>query len=189
MSPTSHASQSRHRDALRAQAEEITARVRTLTAGMNDAQLRWTPPDGGWSVGQVLEHLCIADDMYLERMRALVARPDAPRAAPDAEWRPTLAGRFLVRALERPRKLPAPRMWTPLAPRPGVAAAYAARLDELLALLDRGAALDWRRVRTSSPVSRLIRLNLGDCFTLLAVHGRRHLGQMERVAARPGFPA
>lgn len=187
----SHAvEQERHRAALRTQIQDTARRVRALAGRMDDSRLHWYPPGGGWSMGQVLEHLCVSDEDYLVRLRDLVARPDAPRAAPGAEWRPSLMGRFLVSSLERPRKLPAPRRWIPpLMPRPDVLEAYLARQDELLGLLDRGGALDWRRVRTSSPVSPLIRLNLGDCFTLLAVHGRRHLGQMERLAARPDFPA
>jgi len=187
----SHAvEQERHRAALRTQIEDTAARVRALAGRMDDTSLHWYPPGGGWSVGQVLEHLVVADEDYLARLRTLVARPDAPRATPGAEWRPSLMGRFLANALERPRRLPAPKRWVPpLAPRPRVLDEYLARQQELLSLLDQGAALDWRRVRTSSPISPLIRLNLGDCFTLLAVHGRRHLGQMERLAARPDFPA
>jgi hypothetical protein len=36
--------------------------------------------------------------------------------------------------------------------------------------------------------SRLIRLNLGDCFMVGVAHARRHLGQIERIRAQPGFP-
>jgi hypothetical protein len=36
------------------------------------------------------------------------------------------------------------------------------------------------KVRTHSPVRALIRLNLGDCHTILAVHAERHLEHIRR---------
>jgi hypothetical protein len=48
--------------------------------------------------------------------------------------------------------------------------------------------VDLVAARLSSPASRLIRMNLGDAFRILVVHGRRHLGQIERVLARDAFP-
>jgi hypothetical protein len=52
----------------------------------------------------------------------------------------------------------------------------------------RAATLDWRRTRTTSPISPLIRLNLGDCFTILVVHAQRHLGQIDRLRGRSDYP-
>jgi hypothetical protein len=39
----------------------------------------------------------------------------------------------------------------------------------------------------SSPVSPLIRLNLGDAFRVLVVHCHRHLGQVERTRRAVGM--
>jgi hypothetical protein len=55
-------------------------------------------------------------------------------------------------------------------------------------LIERARPLEWRRLRIASPLSRLIRLNLGDCFMVGVAHARRHLGQIERIRAQPGFP-
>jgi hypothetical protein len=172
--------------------EQIGERARHLTAQLSVAQLAWTPPDGGWSVGQVLEHLLISDRSYVVRMRPLIEAAKA-RGAPTtpAAWRPTLAGRLLIRSLspEATRKLPAPKIYRPgPSPRPGVVGEYLRSLDDLASLMRAARGLDLGRLRMSSPVSRLLRLHVGDGFAIMVVHAQRHLGQIERLLKRPGFP-
>jgi hypothetical protein len=165
-------------------------RVGELAGRLSRAQLDWSPPSGGWSMGQVLEHLCIANDSYLDRVRATLG--SAPRLQPGADpaWRPSIMGGWLARSLAPgSRRLPAPRMYRP-APhaRPGVLEAFLHGQRELVELVDVAAGVDLRRGGLSSPVSRLIRLNLGDCFAIPIVHEQRHFGQLQRIRAHPAFP-
>ena len=48
--------------------------------------------------------------------------------------------------------------------------------------------IDLRRNKVTSPVSKLIRINLGDALLILVVHSQRHLQQIARVRAHPDFP-
>ena len=173
------------------------ARIARAAGGLSPQQLQWRPPEGGWGVGDVLEHLVASSDDYLARLRLLVReRGRGSRAAAGApgsgahDWRPSLMGGFLARSLRAPRKLPAPKVWRP-ARQPGADALerFLARERELADLLGASLALDWRRTRLSSPVSRLIRLNLGDAFEIAAAHVTRHAGQVERVRQHASFPA
>ena len=170
--------------------ERIDAEARRLTAGLSEAQLRWNPPDGGWSIAQVFAHLVQANASYFDRMREAIAA--GPRREADATWRPTLFGGLLYRSLEpsNRRGAPSPKIWRPASHPP------ADTLDNFLAgqatlagLIRDAADIDLVRTRLSSPVSRLVRINLGDAIRVLVVHDWRHLGQVERVLARPGFPA
>lgn len=175
---------------LRRDAEAVTSRAVALAENLDERQFNWKPPDGGWSAGQVFEHLVIVDGSYLERIRSIVHQAGARRATPHAVWRPSLAGGLLVQSLRSPRKLPAPRMFRPAPqPRAHVVDAFMLRQRELVELLDASAGLDWRHCRTSSPITPLIRLNLGDCFTVIVVHAQRHLGQIERLQSHTGLPA
>ena len=180
--------QETYRRSLVADSAENARRLRELGRGLDDETLHRCPPAGGWSMGEVFEHLCIADDSYLERIRSLLARPDTARAPLGAvDWRPTFAGKLLADGLRGARRLPAPRIYRPgPTPRAGVVGEYLKRLAELDRMLDDAARLEWRRVRIGSPVLGLIRMNLGDCFTILVVHARRHIGQIERIGAAIG---
>ena len=170
--------------ALRARTEALRDRVAGITRPLYPEQLLRRPPDGGWSVGHVLEHLCVTSELYEPPVRALLrtARPDA--AAPLREWKPTLLGGFMVRTFEKPAKLPTPRSMVPAAtPRGGVVEAFLVHLDTQARLLDEASGLDWRRLRMASPAVPvpLKVFNLGDVFFILVAHAERHARQMERV--------
>jgi hypothetical protein len=137
-------------------------------------------------VGEVLEHLCVADEQYRKPLATLVAsaRPDA--GAPARDWKPSFFGKLIAGALARPAKMKSPGRFKPGgSPRNGVLEDFLARDTHLITMMDDTASLDWRRLRLASPALALpiIRLNLGDVFHIHVVHVRRHLGQMERVVS------
>jgi len=125
--------QSEYADLLRAELVATDAKLQAAAGALGNRGLTWSPPGGGWSIGQVLEHLVVAADSYLRPMRRLI--------------------------------------------------------DEALAATGAGGDSVWRPSLLSSPISRLIRLNLGDCFAILVAHARRHLGQIERIKTHAEFPA
>jgi hypothetical protein len=153
-------------------------------------QMSWRPPAGGWTLAQVIEHIVIAADSYLTPIRRLIFRPGAPVTHPDrAEWAPTWTGAKLVNALRSARRLPTPRIHrVDGEPRPDIVRAFLGRQETTVTLMRAAADLDWNRLRFRSPVTWLIRLNLGDGFTVIVVHAQRHAQQMERIRDLPLFP-
>lgn len=183
---------------LAAELAAADARIARAATGLGPLQLQWRPPEGGWGIGDVLEHLVASNEDYLVRLRVLVAEgargtgasvaANRPRGGADG-WRPSLMGGFLARSLRAPRKLPAPKIWRPAsAPRADALERFLAGEREVARLLRDSLDLDWRRTRLASPVSRLVRLNLGDAFEVIAAHSSRHAGQIERLRARADFP-
>lgn len=176
---------------LEERAREVRASIATIAQLRDELsylQLGWRPPDGGWSIAQVFEHLMISDVSYLDRMREMVdhgKRGDTP-------WKPTFGGGLLIRAVSpaQKRKSQAPRIYRPPAePRANVVEAYLALRTNFLELIERADGVDLRRNRMVSPVTPLIRPNLGDAIMVLTVHTQRHLQQIERIRAQPAFPA
>jgi hypothetical protein len=163
--------------------------IAELARSLNPEQLVRRPPAGGWSVGEVLEHLCVAEEAYVPLVAEVLgrARPDA--GAPLREWKPSFVGGILTRSLERPRRLPAPKKIRPGAsPRGGVVEKFLAQQSALVTRLDAAAGYDWRALTLNSPlvpsfVRPLARMNLGDVFSVSVVHVERHTRQMERAIA------
>ncbi len=181
--------QTDHAVSLIVAAKTLDVRAKSIRDAADATELAWRPPTGGWSVGEVFEHLCVANDSYLVMLRHVLASPPAgdDRAHAQRMWRPSLAGRLLVASVTSPRKVPAPKMWRPEpVARPYVIDAFRERQAELVKLIERSLAFDWMRVRLSSPVSLLIRMNVGDAFTILVRHAERHFAQIDRVRALMG---
>lgn len=166
----------------------LDERARAVATTMDADAFDWTPGDGAWSVGQIFEHLCAANDSYLVVLRTLI--PTAASTHRDADaivWRPTLVGRMLAHAMDSPRKLPSPKRWRPApAPRANVVDAFLERQREIVALIERSRAHEWMRLRLASPVSPLLHMNAGDAFTILVRHAERHFRQMDARRAAYG---
>jgi len=180
-------SQTEHARNLIASMHALDARALELQRIADTSAFEWQPPEGGWSAGQVLEHLCVANDSYLVGLRRVLGTVSATSRgdATDRVWRPSFAGRLLARSMESPRKLPAPKRWRPAPePRPNVIGEFLTRQREIEQLIESSMARDWRRLRLASPVSGLIRMNVGDAFTVLVRHAERHFRQIDgRLAA------
>ena len=163
----------------------LEPRARALVSGLTPAQLRATPPGGGWSVSQVLEHLCLGNEAYLGPLEAAIARARR-REGVARPHRPSFFGGLLARAVAESstRRLPTSPKMRPLIAREGVLEfflATLARIGELAREAD-GADLCtgmW------SPIAP-IRLNVGDAFLVLVAHSERHLGQAERARRSAG---
>ncbi len=156
---------------------------------LDGEQLSWRPPDATWGIGQLVEHLCVANESFLNLLRPRIYARGAPHAEQgSAVWEPSLAGWMWVAGLRSKRRLPAPQIYRVDTPREGVLDAFLDRQQMIMTFLRATAALDWSRLRLSSPLNKLIRINLGDAFMIMTVHAQRHIKQMERVRDLPEFP-
>lgn len=143
-------------------------------------------PDGGWSMRAVLEHMALTNEGYLGPMTGLADTLRRSGRVAD-HWRPTFAGRWLVRSLEMSLPLPAPRAIQPgPSPRSNVLEAVVASHTAVSALVQRVADTDWRSARMVSPFSSLVRPNFGDAALAVLRHSERHTAQIEQLVRTLG---
>jgi len=170
--------------------EEIDAEARDLLTGLTPFQLRWVPPDGGWSMGLVFEHLITGGKLYNDLLTDVV-KDARTRGLTNGgrSWKPSLMGKFLTKAMRSPRKFSTFKVFTPS---DGVGDRLLERFLEvqarLSALIGESEGLDLTRVRMRSPASPLVRFNLGDCYAILIDHAIRHLRQARRLKDHARFP-
>jgi hypothetical protein len=170
--------------------EQSIADIKRDVVPLQYLQIGWRPPDGGWSIAQVMEHLIITEESYLaEFARVLAEKPKAPN---NDVWQPSLIGGFLIRSQmpDSKKKVTTPRGWRPPAePRADVVDEYIKVRQRLIEAMRAADGYNLRRTKLSSPAAKFVRLNIGDAFMTLVVHTQRHLKQIERIRAQPGFPA
>lgn len=177
--------------ALVEQAASNDAEARRLAGDLSLAQLRWRPPEGGWGVGDCLEHLVTTAGQYRAEIAPALTRAHAGNGGETyfGGWRSTLSGRFVLWGLRSSLKLPAPRRFRPPPEaRPDALDRFLDSQRDTVELMRSADGLDLGGVRLSSPIASLARLNLGEAFEVLQVHAARHLGQARRVRERDGFP-
>lgn len=176
-----------HLNELYHQIDPIKDHARQVAESLAVIQLRWRPEPKSWGVGDCLEHLCITAESYYDRMDRAIAI--AAKTGASAKWRPTFLGRILIKAVTTSRRMKRPSVFKPpVDANADVLARFLRLQDRLAELMLAADGLDLNRVKVSSPVSRFLGLNLGDCFIILVLHAKRHLRQAARVAESRRMP-
>jgi hypothetical protein len=154
-----------------------------LARGLSAEQLNWRPAPEAWSVGQCLEHLHHANEVYLPPIeKALNGRSPSPVQDITPGW----LGRWFIRGYIDPstQKTPhrAPRKIAP-APRvdPSVLDRFLRSNDAARDLVRRASAYDVNRIRFVNPFVPILRFTVGTGLEIVWKHQRRHLLQAERV--------
>jgi len=176
---------------LAADLDAADARAIALAAGLTVAQLNWRSRPGAWSVGQCLEHLSIANEVYVEPMAASLG---VPATGPVDEITPGWLGRWFIRTYIEPdtqkKRARAPNKIEPVAKE-----IDSSILDRFIAsnagvrdIITRARRHDINRVRFRNPFVPLIRFSVGTGLQVIARHNHRHLLQAERVRHLSEFP-
>ena len=172
---------------LRAEAIATRERIAAMTRPLDPARLAEHPEPTGWSVGEVLEHLLVADERYEAPLTAMLRSARRDAAAPAREWTPSFIGGLIASSLLKPRKLKSPKVFRPgPTPRNGAVEALVSREIRFVQAMDDAANLDWRALRIASPALPrwAPKMNLGDGFRIHVVHLTRHARQIERLVAQ-----
>lgn len=170
----------------------VRSHARATMAGLTPAQVEWKPGPAAWSIGQCLEHLVVTHELYEPKIPALMEQARAGGRPPVFDqWGTTWFGRLLARSVTPgSRRVRTSAVFSPAPhPRPAVLEALLGKFDDLERWIRNADGLDLSRIKVSSPVSRLLRYNLGEAFHIVVVHAERHLQQADRVKLAPGFPA
>jgi hypothetical protein len=173
-------------EAIRAQLQAVSERVRGLEREFPPEALRTPPRPASWSAADNLVHLTLASRALVPRMENTLGKLEAAGRRTSGESHPDVLGRAYAWLLEPPvhLKVSAPR---PFVPPAGTAAedavpAFLAEQEKIQALVDRAVGLDLASRKVPSPVSRYLRYNVCAVFHVLAAHQRRHLWQARRAA-------
>lgn len=174
------------------QLETIKREGAALAAGLSDAQFNWRPAPGRWSIAQNLNHLNVGDLQVLPAFDRAIEQGRSRGKLSAGPFRYGWFSRMVIASMEPPPRM---RMKTPLKGSAGEDHRSAIVLPEFVRVRDllaervrQSDGLDLAKIRTISPVNRLIRLPLGAYFAFILAHNRRHLWQGREVRSRPDFP-
>lgn len=169
------------------------ARAIAVARPLTPEQLNWKPAPEQWSVGQCLEHLAIANELYRPPIADALA--GAPSGAAAGEITPGWFGRWFIRNYIAPspqtRRARAPQKIAPVLSRvePSILDRFLNGNRDMRELVARAQGYDVNRLRFKNPFVPLIRFTVGTGFEITSQHEQRHLLQAERIRQAPGFPS
>jgi hypothetical protein len=175
---------------LGAELDAADARAAALAGGLDERQLNWKPSPASWSVGQCLEHLRVANRVYVDAMASALTDREAGEVV--QQITPGPFGRWFIRNYIEPspgmRRSRAPKKIAP------VSRVGGSILDEFLAsnreareFIARARHHNVNRIRFRNPFVPLVRFTVGTGLEILSRHQSRHLLQAEHIRGSAGF--
>ena len=173
--------------------EKLSSRVRqTITAAkqlaaLPDAQLQQKPHPKAWNALECLAHLNHYGDFYHPEIRRRIetSKHKTPQATYTSSW---LGNKFAAGMKPGPKtrkvktfKNANPINFTTPADR-SVINTFLNQQQEMLDLLELAKTVDLTRTKTSTSISRFLKLRLADTFRTMVYHDWRHVEQARRAA-------
>ena len=173
--------------------EELDAADRDaneVSAGLSEPHGTWRPSPGAWSIAECLDHLAVANRVYLAPLVQAAAKGRAQGRMRRGAARPGIIGSWFAKSLEPPVRLKTknPRLSTPRTS-PPLASSLSAFLESQERVRDfirANADLDFSSIRFINPFVRALRFSLATGLHVITAHDRRHLWQAWNVRQASG---
>jgi len=171
--------------------QENIERAKKSFSHLSDIQLNWKPHPDSWSVGECLSHLVNSNDLYLDKIENIL-NSFPTGSEKDFPYEQSFLGKLIAKGVD-PSNLKKARTFKEFFPdksdvQKNIIDEYVKSSEKLIELVCKMQHLDLKKIKLSSPVNIIIRLNLGDPLIIIPKHDERHLNQAERVMSQKGFP-
>ena len=159
--------------------------AKAVADGLAGPQGTWRPSPGAWSVAECLDHLAVANRVYLSPIVEAAAEGRAKGRLRRGPALPGSIGRWFANYLEPPVRMKTknpsvstPRTSPPLA---DSLAAFLVSQDRVRDFIRTNSDLDLAGIRFVNPFVRGLRFSLATGLHVITAHDRRHLWQAWNV--------
>lgn len=170
------------------QFEAIQVWADKLKSDLTEEKFNQKPASGGWSVGECLQHINITAEQYIPRIDICINIAREKKLFTDEKFKARFIQNKLISSLEPPykRKIKTFKAFEPASELEMHATfdSFKKFNDQIINFVNESNGINLRKAVLVSPVSKLVRLKLGEAYLLLATHTRRHLWQAEQVIKR-----
>jgi hypothetical protein len=152
---------------------------------LTPAQRRQRPANGGWSVGECLQHLNFYGDFYLPEMRRAMQKSNLP---PTPQYQSGWLGKKFIESIKMKPDGSISKMKSPKKANPihievadNIVEQFIAQQRDYLQLLDEAQNAHFAKVRVGISIATWLKVSLGDALQFTIYHNQRHLHQALRV--------
>jgi hypothetical protein len=153
---------------------------------LNEEDLVWKPAPDQWSIAECLKHIIIANSIYIKDIEKRLQTAEVKTI--EYPIRFSITGRLFLYAID-PKykwKVPAPKIFKPsnentVEDGKETVQDFLNLQEQIMSVAVKACAYDHQHVPTYSPLSKLLRFNVGEQLYIMMRHTLRHLNQAKRV--------
>ena len=164
--------------------------VKTLSS-LSENQFNWKQHPDAWSVGECISHLINTNNLYLTKIEKNLALSSSA-SEKEFLYKQSFMGKLIAKGVD-PANLRKTKTFKVFFPdmsdvQINIIDEYVKSSEMLIELAGKMKHIDLQKIKLSSPVNILIRLNLGDPLIIIPKHDERHLNKAGRVMSQKEFP-
>jgi len=158
---------------------------------LSENQFNWKPQADKWSVGECISHLVNSNRLYFDKIEKILSSASfgEEKVYP---YKQSLMGKLIAKGVDpaNVRRTKTFKVFFPASSniQKNIIDEYVNSAKKFIEFAQKMHSLNLRKYKLSSPVNRLIRLNLGYPLIIIPLHDERHLKQAERVMNQKEFP-
>ncbi len=152
-------------------------------------QINWRPADSQWSIGECFEHLLRTNVKYIP----VYEKHKLPeRRNNNNVYKQSILGKLIMKTVmpDFKRKTKTPVLFNPIGSeiKENIVSDFIKQNNEIIELAKK---IDPSKLKEkiTSPISKLVKYNIGDSLLIVAYHNLRHLHQAKRVMLNEKFAA
>lgn len=158
---------------------------------LSENQLNWKPSLENWSVGECINHLLTTNKQYLAKIEKII-NLSPTLSEKNYLYSQSFMGKMITKAVD-PANIKKFKTFKVFLPdkstvRKTIVKDYVNSSTKFIEHINKIRYLDLKKIKLSSPVNILIRLNLGDVLIIIPKHDERHLNQANRLMKIENFP-
>ncbi|MCE1188571.1 MAG: DinB family protein [Ignavibacteria bacterium] len=172
----------------------LTTYVNEHLLSLSVNQINWKPDSKHWSVAECLDHLLTSNTLYFpiieKAFYTLKAKPEFQDQGEPFQY--TLTGNMMIKMVrpDNKKKVQAPAQFLPSQPQYDlkIVQNFLNHHQKLLSFIEQYKGMNLNKVKVFSPVNRIFKFNVGDCFAMMIYHEERHVQQLAHLMEFSDYP-
>lgn len=149
-------------------------------------ELNWRMAQDTWSILECIEHLNLYGDFYIPEISKRIKESNKQ---PEPVFKSGFLGNYFAKMMLPPEKLNKMNTFKDKNPLGSnldktTIEKFLLQQEQILELLDKSRKVNLGKTKTTTSISKLIKLKLGDTFRVLIYHNERHIVQANKVLDR-----
>jgi len=160
-------------------------------SGLSESQINWKPFEERWSIGECIKHLVITHRLYYSKIKELQPLfEDSGEGS--LKFKHTFSGRMILKYVD-PNSTTKTKTFKVFKPpmrqiNTNIIRSFCEEVETMISFGEKLHGADLTKLKISSPVTKLLRMNVGDALLINLYHDRRHLNQAEKILNATNFP-
>lgn len=148
-------------------------------------ELNWKVEENTWSVLECIEHLNLYGDFYLTEIENKINKS---KTATESHHKSGFLGDYFAKSMLPKEKLNKMKTFKNKNPNgsdldKSTLKRFLTQQEKTLTLLDKARKISLNKIKVSTTLGKIIKLNLGDTFRVLIYHNQRHVLQANNTLA------